>query len=65
MLLFDRMFGTHFFIPEGGEPLLCGNTCSGLWSSRVYILVLPAMGITWILPVFVRAILVIGRWSFR
>src|SRR5438128_2076663 len=26
MLLFDRMFGTHFFIPEGGgEPLLWGK----------------------------------------
>ena len=56
MLMFDRLFGMNFFIPEAGaSPVLWQHLFWLFGHPEVYILILPAMGIiSEILPTFSR-----------
>jgi cytochrome c oxidase subunit I len=55
-LMFDRFFGTSFYIPSGGgSPLLWQHLFWIFGHPEVYILILPAMGtVSEVLPTFAR-----------
>ena len=56
LLMFDRLFGTHFYIPTGGgDPQLWVHLFWIFGHPEVYILILPAMGmVSQVLPTFAR-----------
>ncbi|HVQ75757.1 MAG TPA: cytochrome c oxidase subunit I [Candidatus Binatia bacterium] len=56
LLMFDRFFGTMFYVPAGGgDPLLWQHLFWIFGHPEVYILILPAMGIvSEVLPTFAR-----------
>jgi len=56
LLMFDRFFGTHFYLTSaGGDPVLWQHLFWLFGHPEVYILILPAMGIvSEVLPTFAR-----------
>jgi len=55
-LMFDRFFGTHFYVREAGAtPILWQHLFWLFGHPEVYILILPAMGVVSdVLPTFSR-----------